>query len=167
MVERIAARHIIAVDLLGIAPGDQVLEIGCGNGVATTLALADLRDGHLTAIDRSDKMAAATARRNADAVAAGVLEVMAGDFEDAVFTARFDRIFAVNVDFPRHPDKGWAAKASTVLKAGGTAVLVLEAPTAATAETFGRKTVAALEHEGLEAGIVRRGGIVAVRATGT
>lgn len=167
MAKPVAQRHAVAVDLLDIAPGHHVLEIGCGHDIATGLAAAKLTTGTLVAIDRSAKMTEAAARRNASFVATGRLSFLTGTVEDLDFPRRFDRIFAVNVDFPRHEDLGWAAKMRNVLKTSGAAVLLLEAPTAATAETFGRRTHAALEEAGLSADIVRHDGIVAVRATGT
>jgi ubiquinone/menaquinone biosynthesis C-methylase UbiE len=95
------------VDALDIGPDDRVLEIGCGHGVAATLVCARLAGGRLTAIDRSPKMIAAAAGRNAEHVAAGRAEFLVATLEDAdLGDRRFDAIFAVRVGlFHREPER--------------------------------------------------------------
>jgi ubiquinone/menaquinone biosynthesis C-methylase UbiE len=84
------------VDLLGIHPDDRVLEIGRGHGVAATLVCE--RGARLTAVDRSPKMIAAAARRNAAFVDAGRAEFLLGSLEELdLGDRRFDKIFAVRV----------------------------------------------------------------------
>jgi SAM-dependent methyltransferase len=93
------------VDSLDIRPGDRVLEIGCGHGVAATLVCERLVTGSLTAIDRSPKMIEAARRRNAAHVEAGRAEFLLASLEDVdVGERRFDTIFAVHVGlFRREP----------------------------------------------------------------
>ena len=101
MSERLRA----IVDALEIAPGDRVLEIGCGHGVAATYVLE--RGAHLTAVDRSPKMIAAAKRRNARFAHA---EFLVGELERLdLGERRFDVIFAVRVGlFHREPARARA-----------------------------------------------------------
>jgi ubiquinone/menaquinone biosynthesis C-methylase UbiE len=94
MSERLRA----VVDQLDIRPGDRVLEIGCGHGVAATLVCERLDGGRLTAIDRSAKMIAAASRRNARYVDDGTAEFLIRRLEDLdLGERRFDKVFAVRV----------------------------------------------------------------------
>jgi ubiquinone/menaquinone biosynthesis C-methylase UbiE len=93
------------VDRLDLRPGDRVLEIGCGHGVAATLVCE--RGCRLTAVDRSPKMIDAAAKRNAAYVEAGTAEFLVGSLEELdLGDRRFDRIFAVRVGlFHREPER--------------------------------------------------------------
>jgi ubiquinone/menaquinone biosynthesis C-methylase UbiE len=95
------------VDRLDIQPTDRVLEVGCGHGVAATMVCERLDGGRLTAIDRSAKMIAAAAHRNAAHVEAGVAEFLVASLEDLDLGDRlFDKIFAVRVGlFHREPER--------------------------------------------------------------
>ena len=92
---------------LDIRPGDRVLEIGCGHGVAATLVCERLDGGFLTAVDRSSKMIEAASRRNAEHVAAGRAEFLVAPLEDlGLGDRRFDKIFAIRVGlFHRDPER--------------------------------------------------------------
>jgi ubiquinone/menaquinone biosynthesis C-methylase UbiE len=110
------------VDALDIQPGDRVLEIGCGHGVAATLVCEVLEAGRLTAVDRSPKMIAAAERRNARYVEAGVAEFLVRELEDLdLGDRRFDKVFAVRVGlFHREPARAralvepWLARGGTI-----------------------------------------------------
>jgi ubiquinone/menaquinone biosynthesis C-methylase UbiE len=93
------------VERLDVRPGDRVLEIGCGHGVAATLVCE--RGGRLTAIDRSPKMVEAATRRNAEYVEAGTAEFLLASLEELELgDRRFERIFAVRVGlFHREPER--------------------------------------------------------------
>jgi len=111
------------VEELGIGPGDRVLEIGCGHGVAATLVCERLVAGRYTAVDRSAKMIAAAANRNAGFVEAGRAEFIVGELEALdLGDRRFDLIFAVRVGlFHREPARAeefvepWLAPGGRVL----------------------------------------------------
>jgi ubiquinone/menaquinone biosynthesis C-methylase UbiE len=86
------------VDELEIRPGDRVLEIGCGHGVAATMVCERLAHGRLTAVDRSPKMIEAAARRNARFVEDGRAEFLVAELESLELgDRRFDKVFAVRV----------------------------------------------------------------------
>jgi predicted O-methyltransferase YrrM len=65
MASKVSERFVWAVETLELNPGDRVLEVGCGHGVAVSLVCERLGpNGRITAIDRSQKMIAAARRRN-------------------------------------------------------------------------------------------------------
>jgi SAM-dependent methyltransferase len=144
-----------AVDALGVAPSDRVLEVGCGHGVAATLVCERLDGGRLTAIDRSAKMIEMAKRRNREHVEAGraVFETVA--LERADFGGeRFDKVFGV------HVAALWrsAAAAEAVkrhLAPGGALFAVDQAPgwrSAADARASAEEVAAALRKRGFEVG---------------
>ena len=124
------------VKRLDVRPGDRVLEIGCGHGVAATLVCERLEGGHLTAVDRSAKMTQAAARRNAAHVEAGRAEFLVADLEALALGARrCDKIFAGRVGlFHREPERargiveGWLAP-------GGAVFVFFDPPPGASQET--------------------------------
>jgi len=109
------------VDALDIRPGDRVLEIGCGHGVAATLVCERLDGGSYTAIDRSAKMIAAARKRNAAHVEAGTAEFLVAALEDAdLGDRRFDHVFAVRVGlFHREPARARALARRWLAPGGG------------------------------------------------
>ncbi|MET0684968.1 MAG: methyltransferase domain-containing protein [Solirubrobacteraceae bacterium] len=112
---------------LRVRPGERVLEIGCGHGVAATLLCE--RGARLVAIDRSPKMIAAAARRNAAYVESGAAEFLVASREDAdLGERRFDAILAVRVGlFDREPERA-RALAARWLAPGGRIVAAFDAP---------------------------------------
>jgi ubiquinone/menaquinone biosynthesis C-methylase UbiE len=117
------------VEELGVRPGDRVLEIGCGHGVAATFVCERLDGGRLTAVDRSPKMIEAAARRNAAYVEAGTAEFVVSTLEDLdLGDRRFDVVFAVRVGlFHREPDRA-RRLAEHWLAPGGTLRAVFDPP---------------------------------------
>ncbi len=91
-------RLLRIVEDLDVRPGDRVLEVGCGHGVAATMICERLDGGRLTAIDRSAKMVAAARKRNALFVAAGTAEFIVAPLEEVDLGDRaFDKVLAVRV----------------------------------------------------------------------
>lgn len=150
-----AWRHRWAVELLAPQPGERILEVGCGHGIATGLVLA--AGAAVVAVDRSAKMVEACIRRNPG------VDVREGDFE-TLDLAGFDAAFAVNVDFALHEDKGWARALHAALRPAGRAVLVLESPVPRPAERFVAGIAATLAGTGFRVETLGEAGIVAVRA---
>ncbi len=87
-----------------------MLEIGCGHGVAATLICERLDGGSYTAVDRSAKMIAAAASRNAAYVEAGVAEFLLGKLEHLdLGERRFDKVLAARVRlFHTEPERAHA-----------------------------------------------------------
>lgn len=121
-----------AVARLRLQPGDEVLEIGCGHGVALSLIIPHLTRGHVLAIDRSDAMIAAARKRNADAVAAGRLELRAAAWEEFDPGARrFDAVLALRVAVLHRDPVATVARLGRWLRPGARVVIECDAPGAA------------------------------------
>lgn len=124
----VPARIAWAVDLLDVRPGDEILEFGCGPGVAVALVCELLGDGdgRITAIDRSATAIERTGARNADHAAAGravLRQVDLAGFDGSQDT--FDKAFAVNVNvFWTSPAEAECAVLRRVLQPGGIVRLV-------------------------------------------
>lgn len=86
-----------AVEVVDPRPGEHVLEIGCGPGVAAALVCARLTTGRLTAVDRSPVAVARTGRRNAEHVEAGRLVVVQSELDD-LDASGVDKAFSVDVN---------------------------------------------------------------------
>ena len=117
------------VDELDIQPGDRVLEIGCGHGVAASYVCELLEGGRLTAVDRSRKMIEAARRRNAEHVEAGRAEFLVAALEQLELgERRFDKVFAVRVGlFQRQPERA-RALVEAWLAPGGAVTSVFDPP---------------------------------------
>ena len=125
MSERLRA----VVGQLDVQPGDRVLEIGCGHGVAATFVCERLDGGRLTAVDRSPKMIEAATQRNLDHVRDGRAEFLVGHLESLdLGDRRFDKIFAVRVGlFHREPERAHEL-ATRWLAPGGVIHAVFDPP---------------------------------------
>jgi SAM-dependent methyltransferase len=110
-------------------PDDQVLEIGCGTGVAAALLCERLTTGRLVAIDRSATMVASARRRNRAYIAEARVVIRRLSSDEADFApGSFDRALAVNVNlFWLRPARELAVL-RVILRPGGLLCLVYEPP---------------------------------------
>lgn len=98
MAESASARLRWAVERADTRPGERILEIGCGPGVAADLVCRRLQHGRYVGIDRSATAIAAAGRRCAAFARAGLatfhnIDVAAASLPDALF----DLIFGIRV----------------------------------------------------------------------
>ncbi len=137
-----------AVEMLGVEPGDRLLEIGGGPGVAASLVCERLDRGRLLLIDRSETAIERTRRRNPEHIASGRLALETVDVaEFDPGRARFDKVFAVNVNvFWTTPATEELARIRRALDHDGRLLVFYETPSA----TRARQVVARLA-DGLRA----------------
>jgi ubiquinone/menaquinone biosynthesis C-methylase UbiE len=86
-----------AAEIMNTQPGDHILEIGCGAGVAVTILALQLTSGTITAIDQSESMIKKASARNAAFAATGKAIFIAASLKNAKLTKRYTKIFAFNV----------------------------------------------------------------------
>jgi ubiquinone/menaquinone biosynthesis C-methylase UbiE len=108
-----------ACEVAGVAPGDEVLEIGCGTGQLTRSLLA--RGLRVTAIEPGDRLAA-LARQNL--AGSGDVQFLNTRLEDARLPReRFQAVFCASAIHWVDPDVSWQ-RAADVLVPSGTLALV-------------------------------------------
>lgn len=111
-------RNRWTVEQLAVRPGEAVLEVGCGPGVALGLCLTQ-PGVRAVGVDHSALMIAQASRRNAGAVKAGRLTLVEGTVETmSASVGPFDKMFSINViQFVDRP--AFVARAKALLKPGG------------------------------------------------
>src|SRR5256885_715708 len=84
-------------DLIGVRPGERVLEVGYGGGALIRLLADRIGDGTVCGVDPSPDMRALAVRRNRRAAAAGRLDLRVGAAEATGFPdGAFDHVVTVN-----------------------------------------------------------------------
>ena len=171
MAERkVPGRLRWAVQLLDVAPDDQILEIGPGPGVSVALVCERLAGGRITAIDRSATAIERARRRNADHVAAGRAVFEQLDLADvelvrrALAGRRFDKAFAVDVNlFWVRPADAELELLKDLLRPGGTLHLVYDPPGTGPAGRVTEVVAAAMAGHGFGTEVrAGRGGLLAI-----
>jgi SAM-dependent methyltransferase len=90
-------RSLWAVGLLDVRPGERVLELGFGPGVAVAELARHAPGGLVAGVDHSELMVRQARRRNAAAVRSGQVDLRLGAIEDLPdFGTAFDAVLAVN-----------------------------------------------------------------------
>ncbi|HXF61496.1 MAG TPA: methyltransferase domain-containing protein [Caldilineaceae bacterium] len=90
-------RELIAwlIDLLNVRAHERVLEVGFGPGVA--IAALSVKAAHVAGVDISDVMVEQARARNAQAIAAGRVELHQGSADRLPFTDNsFDKALSIN-----------------------------------------------------------------------
>lgn len=145
----VPARLSWALDQLDPRPDAHVLEIGCGNGTLAALLGERLRQGRLTAIDRSATAIRAAHARNTAAIAEGRVVLQQASLADAVLEdSRFDRAVAVNVNLFWRDPRRELPRVQACLKAKGMLLLVYEPPSPAQVQRIAKACLRQLETHG-------------------
>ena len=119
-----------AVELLDLQPGDRLLEVGCGPGVA--IAAAATSGSTVVGVDRSAVMISQARRRNHRAVLAGRVVLHTSRVEDLpTFDEPFDKALAVNSVGHWDDPIGGLTSLRRVLRSGGHIAVVTQPRTAA------------------------------------
>lgn len=85
------------IDELNLEPESSVLDIGCGPGVILGLLAEAVPHGRVVGLDPSVTMLRQAAKRNADMLARGVIELLQGEAESLPLdNSSFDVIVALN-----------------------------------------------------------------------
>lgn len=127
-----AGLNLWMVELLHVAPGDRILEVGFGPAATLTALLASASQGFVAGVDVSEAMVRQARDRFAAAIAAGRLEIRQGDagslpYEDDMF----DKVCGAQVLYFWPDPVATVGELRRVLRSGGTLALAYqERPTA-------------------------------------
>jgi ubiquinone/menaquinone biosynthesis C-methylase UbiE len=112
------------LDALAIAPGEHVLEIGFGHGRTLLAAAGRVPDARFAGLDIAATAVRAAGRRCRDLVAAGRLDLRAGDGDALPWPdATFDAAFTVHTLYFWPAPERQLSEARRVLRPGGRVVL--------------------------------------------
>ena len=113
-------RNRWTVDLLAPDEDANVLEIGCGPGLALSSMAERVLRGRIVGLDHSPLMLAQAARRNASAIAAGRMQLHLGGLETlASYRSDIDAVYSINVAMFWKDQSAALARIRSVMRPGG------------------------------------------------
>jgi ubiquinone/menaquinone biosynthesis C-methylase UbiE len=117
------------IEMMDIRPGDQLLEIGCGEGRGIRQIMQDRIDCEIDAIDFSMLMVKKAMRNNKNAVIEKRANIIYGDFTEYDFKdKRYSKIFAINVIYFWKELQPVFKKLFSLIKSNGQLYLYMSSP---------------------------------------
>lgn len=149
------ARNRWAVRLLDVEPGDRVIELGCGPGVALAALAARASRGLVVGVDHSQVMIHQARRRNRAAVRAGRVRLVHTPVESlSISDGPFDAALAVNTVGLWPDPSARLRELARLLRPGGRIALVTQprcpGATAATSAAAAKELAGLLAEAGFE-----------------
>jgi SAM-dependent methyltransferase len=118
----------LAIDALGLGPGDRVLELGFGPGWSLRTIAARTRGARVYGVDQSARMLEQATRTNEVAVTSGRMVLVQGPFSPLPWIDEmFDKVLLVNVLYFFDSDGQDISEAYRVLRSGGRLVIYVTA----------------------------------------
>lgn len=108
------------LELMSPVTNDRILEIGFGNGRLISEMMPQINEGKVCGIDISDEMVSLTAKRNAQWIQKGKLEIQKASVADIPYPDNhFDKVFTCNTIYFWPDPRENAREIRRVLKRGG------------------------------------------------
>ncbi|GHO83761.1 class I SAM-dependent methyltransferase [Dictyobacter formicarum] len=120
MAEQHRPENVWTISLLDVQPGERILEVGFGPGVALQRLLAQRKAAHVTGIDVSPTMVQSARRRNLRAINAGLLDLICADVSQLPCASEsFDKVYSIHVLYFWPDPQPILKELYRVLKPGG------------------------------------------------
>jgi len=113
--------------LMDVHPADQVLDVGCGGGMAIKLLVARAKHGFVAGVDYSAAMVQQARRRNRAAIQRGQVAIQAGNVLDLPYAeGLFDQVCGIETFYFWPDPLAGLSEVYRVLKPGGQITIALE-----------------------------------------